>query len=65
MPLDRQSEVEALYKQAQNILLHDMTESEQLFVNELGWDNRATLPADRLSRLRELVRKKGNKPSVP
>jgi hypothetical protein len=62
MALDRQSEVEALYQQAQNILLHEMTESEQAFVNELGWDNRATLPADRLSRLRELVRNKGNKP---
>jgi len=65
MPVDRQSEVEALYKQAQNILLHEMTESEQLFVNELGWENRAVLPADRLARLRELVRKKGSKQSAP
>ncbi len=64
MQLDRQSEVEALYKQAQNILLHKMTESEQAFVNELGWEDRASLPADRLSRLKELVREKGNKPSA-
>jgi hypothetical protein len=65
MALDRQSEVEALYKEAQNILLHEMTESEQLFVNELGWDNRATLPPDKVSRLKELVSRKGNKPSAP
>jgi hypothetical protein len=65
MALGRQTEVEALYEQAQKILLHEMTEVEQAFVNELGWENRATLPADRLSRLRELVRNKGNKPSAP
>jgi len=65
MSLDRQSEVEALYKEAQNIFLHEMTESEQAFVNELGWEDRATLPADRLFRLKELVRNKGNKPSAP
>jgi hypothetical protein len=64
MPPDRQSEVEALYKEAQNILLHEMTESEQAFVNELGWDNRATLPPDKVARLRELVRRKCNKPSA-
>ncbi len=65
MAPDQQREADDLYKQAQNILLHEMTESEQAFVNELGWDNRATLPADKLSRLKELVRKKGNKPSEP
>jgi hypothetical protein len=64
MALDRQSEVEALYQQAQNILLHEMTESEQAFVNELGWENRATLHPDKVSRLRELVRRKCNKPSA-
>jgi len=64
MALDRQSEVEALYEQAQKILLHEMTEIEQAFVNELGWDNRATLTEDKLSRLKELVRRKCNKPSA-
>jgi hypothetical protein len=64
MAPDRQSEVKALYKQAKKILLHEMTEEEQLFVAELGWDDHATLPEE-LSRLRELVRKKGNKPSAP
>jgi hypothetical protein len=64
MAPDRRSEVEALYKQAQKILLHEMTEDEQLFVAELGWDDHATLPEAKLSRLRELVRRKGNKPSA-
>ncbi len=64
MAFDRQSEVEALYQKAQNILLHEMTESEQAFVNELGWDNRATLPETKFSRLKELVRRKCNKPSA-
>lgn len=64
MPPDRESEVEALYKQAQKILLHEMTEVEQAFANELGWENRATLPAERLFRLRELVRRKGSEPSA-
>jgi hypothetical protein len=41
---DRQSEVDGLYKQAQSICLHEMTEDEQAFVNELGWENRVTLP---------------------
>lgn len=64
MATDRQSEVEALYKQAQKILLHEMTEDERLFVAELGWDDHATLPPDKVSRLRELVKRKGNKPSA-
>jgi hypothetical protein len=55
---DRQSEVDDLYKQAQNILLHEMTEDEQRFVAELAFANHATLPMDKLSRLRELVRRK-------
>jgi hypothetical protein len=61
MSNDRKSEVEALYKQAQKILLHEMTEDERLFVAQLGWDDHATLPEDRLSRLRELVRTKVHK----
>ncbi len=62
MTLERQSEFGDLYKQAQNILLHEMTEDEQRFVAELAFDNHAALPSDKLSRLRELVRKKGNNP---
>ncbi len=61
MATDRYGEVNALYKQAQKILLHEMTEDEQLFVAELGWDDLATLPESKLSRLRELVRMKGHK----
>jgi hypothetical protein len=58
MATDRQREVEALYKEAQKILLHEMTEDERLFVTQLGWDDHANLPEDKLSRLRELVRTK-------
>ena len=58
MPTDRQREVEALYKQAQKILLHEMTEDERLFVTQLGWDDHVKLPEDRFARLKELVRKK-------
>lgn len=61
---DRKNEVDDLYKQAQNILLHEMTEDEQVFVNELGWENHAALPEAKLSRLRELVRRKCPKPSA-
>ena len=64
MAPDRQSEVDDLYKQAQSILLHELTEEEQSFVNDLGWDNHATLPEAKLSRLRELVRRKGPKPNA-
>ena len=39
MAPDRQSEVDDLYKQARNILMHEMTEDEQRFVAELGYDN--------------------------
>lgn len=56
MAPDRQREVEALYKQAQKIFLHQMTEDEQAFVAELGWDDFTNLPEARLTRLRELVR---------
>jgi hypothetical protein len=61
MAPDRQSEVDDLFKQARNILMHEMTEDEQRFVAELGFANHATLPPDKLSRLRELVRNKGQK----
>jgi len=64
MAADRQIEVDALYKQAQHILLHEMTEDELALVDELGWDNHSTLSDERLSRLKELVRKKGNRPGV-
>jgi hypothetical protein len=64
MTTDQKSEVEALCKQAQKILLHEMTEDERLFVTQLGWDDHATLPEEKLARLRELVRKKANKPSA-
>jgi hypothetical protein len=64
MSPDPLREVDALYRQAQNILLHEMTEEEQKFVAELGFENHATLSPERLSRLRELVRTKGNKPSA-
>jgi hypothetical protein len=33
MALGRPSEFDDLYKQAQNILLHEMTEDEQRFLN--------------------------------
>lgn len=60
---DRQSEVDALYKKAQNILLHEMTEDEQSLVAGLAFDNHATLPDDKFYRLRELVRIKCHGPS--
>ncbi len=39
-----------------------MTEDEQAFVAELGWDDFSTLPEAKLTRLRELVRT--HKPSA-
>jgi len=56
---DRQREVDDLYKKAQRILLHELTLDEQEFVAELAFDNHATLPDDKFSRLKELVRTKG------
>jgi hypothetical protein len=56
---DRQREVDDLYKKAQRILLHELTQDEQLFVAELAFDNHATLPDEKFSQLKELVRKKG------
>jgi hypothetical protein len=56
---DRQSEVNALYKKAQNILLHEMTQEEQAFVAGLAFENRASLPDDKFHKLKELVRTHG------
>ena len=47
---DRRREVEALYKQARKLLLHEMTKDERLLVDELGWDDHATLPDAKLFR---------------
>ena len=63
MAPDRQREVDALYKKAQNILLHELTQDERSFVAELAFDNHASLPDDKLYRLKELVRTKGPRPS--
>jgi hypothetical protein len=63
MAVDRQREVDALYKKAQNILLHELTQDEQSFVAELAFDNHAALSDDKLYRLKELVRTKGHRPN--
>lgn len=60
MTLDRQREVDDLYKKAQNILLHEMTPEEQAFIAQLAFDNHAALPDDKFSRLKELVKTKGS-----
>ena len=64
MAPDRHSEVDDLCEQARNILMHEMTVDEQRFVAELGYADHATLPPDKLSRLKELVRDKGRKQNV-
>jgi hypothetical protein len=64
MAPDQQREVDDLYRKAQKILLHEMTEDEQSLVAQLAIENHATLSEDKLSRLRELVRKKGGKQSA-
>jgi len=63
MAPDRQSEVDALYKKAQNILLHEMTDEEQSLVAGLAFDNHATLSDEKLNRLKELVKTKSHGPS--
>lgn len=63
MAPDRQREVDALYKKAQNILLHELTSDERAFVAELAFDNHASLTDDKLNRLKELVRTKGSRPN--
>ena len=64
MSLDRQREVDNLYHKAQRILLHELTQDEQLMVAELGVENHATLSDDKLNRLKALVRMKGHKQSA-
>ena len=51
-------------RKAQKILSHELTEEEQTLVTQLAFDNHATLTDDKLSRLRELIRKKGHKQSA-
>ena len=58
MPQDDQREVEELYKKAQNILMHELTEDEQAFIAQLAFDNHATLPESKLRRLKDLVKRK-------
>ena len=60
MTLDRQHEVNDLYKQAQKILLHELTEDEHSLVSQLAFDNHPALPDEKLARLRNLVKKKGH-----
>ena len=60
MSLTYQQEVEALYKKAQRIFMHELTEDEQAFIAQLALDNRATLPESKFSRLKDLVKRKGH-----
>lgn len=64
MPADRQHEVDVLYRKAQRILLHELTEDEQTMILNLSVENHATLSDEKLARLRELVSKKGHKQSA-
>jgi hypothetical protein len=60
MPLDDWRELEELYKKAQKIFMHELTEDEQVFIAQLAFDNRATLPEAKFRRLRDLVKRKGH-----
>ncbi len=60
MALDRQHEVDDLYRQAQKILLHELTEDERSLVTQLGIDSHQTLSDEKLARLKALVKKKGH-----
>jgi len=60
MALDRQQEVDDLYKQAQKILLHELTEDERSLVTQLAFDSHQTLAEDKLARLKGLVKRKGH-----
>ncbi len=64
MSNERQHEVDVLYKKAQRILMHELTQDEQAMVTQLAFENHATLSDDKLTRLRELVKKKGHKQSA-
>jgi len=60
MAPDRQHEVDDLSKQAQKILLHELTEDEHSLVSQLAFDNHPALSDEKLARLRNLVKKKGH-----
>jgi hypothetical protein len=60
MAPDRQHEVDDLYKQAQKILLHELTEDEHSLVTQLAFDSHQTLSDEKLARLKALVKKKGH-----
>ena len=60
MSRNNQLEVDALYRQAQRILLHELTSEEQEFVAQLALDNHASLPDEKFRKLQELVSKKGH-----
>lgn len=64
MSADRHQEVDVLYKKAQRILLHELTDDEQAMILNLAVENHATLSDEKLEVLRELVRKKGHKQSA-
>jgi hypothetical protein len=59
MAPDRQQEVDELYKKAQRILLHELTEEEHQLISQLAIETHATLSDAKFSRLKELVKKKG------
>ena len=60
MARNNQLEVDALYRKAQRILLHELTPEEQEFVAQLGLDNHAALSEEKFRKLQELVDKKGH-----
>lgn len=60
MSLTYHQEVKDLYKHAQSIFLHELTEDEQVFIAQLAFDNLATLPDAKFRRLKDLVRRKGH-----
>jgi hypothetical protein len=64
MAPDRQQEVDELYKKAQRILLHALPEEEHRLISSLAFETHATLSDEKLARLRELVKKKGDRQSA-
>lgn len=58
--LNRQHEFADLYKRAQRILLHELTKDEHSLVSELAFETHTSVSDEMLSRLRELVRRKGH-----
>ena len=63
MVFDRQHEFADLYKKAQRILLHELTEDERLLVSELAFETHTSVSDGMLSRLRVLVGRKGHQQS--